>query len=62
MDDGENQYIKFKVRIAINCIQMLVSVFANADGGFIIFCYDEIKNKKVYYLSIKKSRELIIVK
>lgn len=97
IDEGENQHIEFKVRVDISRIQMLVSAFANADGGIIIFGYDEIKNliigisdkeieqiknfikidpmgmlcegnlfqiegKKVYSLSIKKSRNLIFAK
>ena len=34
----------FKVRVDISRIQMLISAFANTDGGIIIFGYDEIKN------------------
>lgn len=97
INEGENHHIEFKVRVDISRIQMLVSAFANADGGIIIFGYDEIKNliigisdkeieqiknfikidpmgivcegnifqiegKKVYSLSIKKSKNLIFAR
>ena len=42
--EGENQYTEFKAAVDINRMQILISAFANTDGGTIIYGYAENKN------------------
>lgn len=45
--EGENQHTEFKATVDINRMSMLVSAFANTDGGTIIYGYAENKNSFV---------------
>lgn len=42
--EGENQHTEFKATVDISRISILVSAFANTDGGTIIYGYAENKN------------------
>lgn len=44
--EGENQHTEFKTKVDMSRISMLISAFANTDGGTIIYGYAE--NKKLF--------------